>query len=247
MIWIIGGTSDANKLSAMIKNAGHDVLVSTTTAYGTQLANQCGIKIIEQKLQPEEMSELITQENISCVVDASHPFAQEVSSNAIKVCSNKNVPYIRFERENIRFENVSYYSNYSLLVEALQTSEGNIMLTIGSKNLHLFNALDLDRLVARVLPVKESIEECNNAGLKAHQIIASKGIMVKETNRALFTEYEIKHLVTKDSGEAGGMAQKIEAANEMGINVHILERPELNYPEVYNSFEEILAKIKIYG
>ena len=66
-----------------------------------------------------------------------------------------------------------------------------------------------------------------------------KGRMSKETNKALMLEYGIKHLVSKDSGEAGGLVEKVDAALELGIKVHILNRPEISYPKVFDKIEDV--------
>ncbi len=240
MIWVIGGTSDANKIVEMLLESGKRILVSTTTTYGSQLAQKKDVTIIQKQLTKEDMHQLLQDYNISKVVDASHPFAQLVSENAIEVCQNNNIPYVRFERKVKEYANASYYQNYDDLIQALKQTNGDILLTIGSKNISLFSTIR-DRIIARVLPVQYSIVLCENAGLKAHQILAMKGRVKTSTNIALMTEYNITHLVTKDSGEAGGMDEKIEAAKECNVNVHILNRPVINYPVILDNYQDILA------
>ena len=155
-------------------------------------------------------------------------------------CDESGITYIRYERQNLQFEGANYYSDYPRLMDVLKQTTGNILLTIGSKNIGMFRVLDISRLVARVLPVKESIDACENAGLKAHQIIAMKGRMSKACNKALLQEYNIMHLVTKDSGEAGGMTEKVNAALELGLAVHILNRPIIHYPICIDAYHQIL-------
>ncbi|TLX76999.1 cobalt-precorrin-6A reductase [Labilibacter sediminis] len=245
MIWVIGGTSEANHIAKMLSDEGYrDMLVSTTTAYGTELAQKNDVKVIQELLQPEQMKALIDENNISLVIDASHPFAQEVSMNAIKICQESRCCYIRYERKSSQFKDAKYYSSYAQLIEVLQKTQGRILLTIGSKHVHLFKDFSDERIVARVLPVVKSIQLCEKAGLKAHQIIATKGRVEKLTNMALMQEYDIKHLVTKDSGTTGGLPEKISAAQELGVSVHILERPQLDYPHVVFSYNELMNQVK---
>ena len=47
-----------------------------------------------------------------------------------------------------------------------------------------------------------------------------------EMNRALMLQYDIRHIVTKESGSAGGFSEKISAAGDLGVSVHIIKRPE---------------------
>ncbi len=237
MIWVIGGTSDANKIVEKLLVSDSEILVSTTTIYGSQLAQKKGVTVIQKQLNKEEMQHLIMDYTISKIIDASHPFAQVVSENAIEVCKNNKIPYVRFERKVKHYPDAMYYQSYEEMVKVLKQTKGKILLTIGSKNVGLFSEIN-DRIIARVLPVHESILLCENAGLKAHQILAMKGRVETATNIALIKEYGIQHLVTKDSGEAGGMEEKINAAKACNIKVHILGRPKVNYPEIVQDMEK---------
>jgi len=239
MIWVIGGTSDANHIVEKLLAANYKVLVSTTTTYGSQLAQKKDVTVIQKQLSKEEMEQLLNDYSISKVIDASHPFAQVVSENAIEVCQNTQIPYVRFERTIKHYPDALYYQCYEEMIQALKQTDGNILLTIGSKNVNLFSTIK-DRIIARVLPVQESILLCESAGLKAHQILAMKGRVEITTNIALMKEYNIKHLVTKDSGEAGGMDEKIEAAKACNVEVHILKRPVIHYPFIINKYDDLI-------
>lgn len=243
MIWVIGGTSDASKIVDLLLPRNKNILVSTTTDYGSELARQDGVTVVRKMLDSDEMEVLIKTYEIECVIDASHPFAEVVSKNAMQACALQNIEYFRFERKSTIFKNACYYDHYRQIVDALQNSEGKILLTIGSKNINAFDALEPERIIVKVLPVKESIALCENAGLKAHQIIAMKGKMSKETNKALMLEYGITHLVTKDSGNAGGLNEKISAAEELGLKVHILRRPKVDYLQVFSDFSELIKNL----
>ena len=77
MIWIIGGTSDANKIAKLLVEQGKKVLVSTTTSYGSELAQLNDVLVIQQKLSTNDMRLLIKEHAVEQVIDASHPFATE--------------------------------------------------------------------------------------------------------------------------------------------------------------------------
>ncbi len=240
MIWVIGGTSDANRIVQLLTNNKYSVTISATTNYGTLLAKNVTTHVIQNKLSVQAMINLINTSNIQCVIDASHPFAAEVSLNAINACKLTNVKYIRFEREQQYIKGCKYYQSYTDISEQLTREQGNILLTTGSKNIHLFSQIERERLVVKVLPVIESIEKCNYASIVPHNIIAMKGIITEHTSKAIYKEYNIKHLVTKDSGLAGGLSEKVSAALSMDINVHILCRPAIDYPCMVNSDADIL-------
>lgn len=240
MIWIIGGTSDANLIvQQLLDNKFENIIISTTTPYGSALAEKKGLQIIQQALTYNDMKDLIMHHSIQFVVDASHPFAAEVSLNAIKASVDCSITYIRYERENLKYEGVDYHDDYDSILRVLQLTKGNIFLTIGSKNVYYFKDI-AERVIARVLPVVDSIQQCEKAGLKAHQILAMKGRVSQLTNETLLQEYDIQYLVTKDSGEAGGLSEKINAAHNQGVKVIVLERPKINYPISVSSFEGII-------
>ena len=94
MIWIIGGTKDSRKIfEKLMEETDRNILVSTATEYGGKLLeeyirkNEDGkrkLKVISERLNEEQMKKLIQKESIKLIVDASHPYAVNVSSSAIK-------------------------------------------------------------------------------------------------------------------------------------------------------------------
>ncbi len=126
--------------------------------------------------------------------------------------------------------NISQYASIRECAAALSGTEGGILLTTGSKELPEFtgnaSAEVRSRIYARVLPSAKSIEACENAGIAPGRIIAMQGPASREMNEALIREYGIAHVITKDSGRAGGFAEKIQAAENTGAHVHVIARPD---------------------
>lgn len=242
-IWLIGGTSDAVAISQRLSLHGLAHIISTTTALGSQLAGSSHGVVLQQALSPDAMQQLISTEGVCCVIDASHPFAAEVSTNAINVCETNSVPYLRFERRALTIEGASYYTSYTNMVTALQKTDGNILLTIGSKHVGAFAGLAPGRVIARVLPVADSIALCEAAGLSPLQIIACMGLLSKQLNKAMMIDYNIRHLVTKESGAEGGLIEKTEAARELGVHIHVLQRPTVHYPQQYDHVDALMNRI----
>lgn len=80
-----------------------------------------------------------------------------------------------------------------------------------------------ERLFVRVLPGTESIEICHKNGILGRQIIAMQGPFSEEMNLALLHQYQIRYMVTKESGASGGFSEKISAA-EKGRGIGICDR-----------------------
>lgn len=107
----------------------------------------------------------------------------------------------------------------------MENTEGNILLTTGSKELAVYCASGRlkDRLHVRILPGRESLELCMEQGIKGRQILALQGPFSTEMNAAILRQYDIRHMVTKNSGRAGGCQEKLEAAKMLGIPVYVIE------------------------
>ena len=130
MIWIIGGTKDSREIfEKLVEETDKSILVSTATEYGGKLLeeyirkNENGkrkLKVISERLNEEQMKKLIQKESINLIVDASHPYAVNVSNSVIKVTDKMNVKYIRFEREMLDYgsENIKKFDDLYKFVMA---------------------------------------------------------------------------------------------------------------------------------
>lgn len=244
MIWVVGGTSNATEICERLVVAGLSVVVSVTTDYGRQLSEFQGIEVVQGKLSREEMEHLIQTRGVRLIVDASHPFASEVSENAMEAAKSTGMPYLRFERANTRFESGTYVDSYEEAIAYISDKQGNILLTTGSKFVAKFIPLGVERLFARVLSTSDSVALCEQAGLKPVNVIAMCGVGSVALNLALLKEFNIRFLITKESGVEGGLQEKIEAAKLVNAEVIIIQRPAINYPEVYSDYDLLMSRIK---
>ena len=156
------------------------------------------------------------------MIDATHPFAKIVSENIRESLQNRGIPYVRLERRldaEEDFGKEEVFADSQAVCQALLARQGNILLTTGSKELHIFCRDERlrKRLIVRVLPGMESLSLCYENGLEGNQIIAMQGPFSEEINTAIYRQYDIQHMVTKESGSIGGMAEKLSAARKMGM------------------------------
>ena len=246
MILVLSGTKDGRMIIEKLIKNNFKVLATTATEYGGSLIDQdMNVTIISQRLTQSEIEEIIDEKQIECVIDATHPYAKLISENAIRSCNNKAIPYIRYERSTTNINNVSRFKTYGETIEFLNTTQGNILLTIGSNNLKCFSAINRkDRIYARVLPTIDAISKCEEIGLIPKQILALQGPFSIELNKAIYKEYDIKHVVTKDSGTIGGTDEKAAAAIDIGVNIVLIERPEIDYINAFNDIEALISYVK---
>ncbi|MCR5253356.1 MAG: precorrin-6A reductase [Treponema sp.] len=262
-ILIFGGTTEGRQIAeCLAKNKIH-CEVCVATKYGSEmLSNSEFLRIRQGRLTSDEMTALLSSDNFSALIDATHPYAVEVSKNireAVKKYDDaipsgdvkKSLPLLRFSRQgaNKAYSNIpASFPDAGACAQALKSTSGKILLTTGSKNLSVFCADPelRSRLIVRTLPSQESLELCTKNGLEGHQILAMQGPFSKEMNVALIREYGISVLVTKESGAAGGFSEKLEAAKECGIQCFVIEKPKAldnsfqTFSALYAHLEEIL-------
>ncbi len=211
----------------------HEVCVATE--YGADVMRKGSFVTLHVgRMDPDKMYEFLTDRQFTkgdCVIDATHPYAVEVTENIKTATERTDAEYIRVIRgsEDLRYEDILSYENIASAVAALKQTEGNILLTTGSKELKTYHENSSDELFkrtyVRVLPTKDSLDICQTEGIDPKRIIAAVGPFSKEMNAAVIRQYDIKHLLTKESGHEGGFDEKINAAIEAGITCHVIARP----------------------
>ncbi|MHA4989963.1 cobalt-precorrin-6A reductase [Cetobacterium somerae] len=245
MIWVIGGTKDSRDFIESFPFK-EKLVVTTATEYGGKLLENIeDIKVFCKRLDLEGMNKFIEENNINKIIDLSHPYAEEVSRNAIECSRVKEIDYIRFERENLVSEDgVIEFSDLEFMIKYLESLEGNILVTLGSNNLHKFeNIKNKSNIYFRILPKWEMIKKAEDLGILPKNIIAMQGPFSKELNVAMMRQLNIKYIVSKKGGNTGGEREKIESAKEIGAMSVMLSRPTVEYPVVFSHIEKLIKYI----
>ncbi|MBM7602994.1 precorrin-6A/cobalt-precorrin-6A reductase [Metabacillus crassostreae] len=249
MILFLAGTSDARELALQIQALGYNIVTTVVTENAGSEMEKVGLKVIVGRLTSEDFTRIITQQEFTLVVDASHPFAEEASIQARKGAQDANVPYIRYERESQDFLHplITLVDSYADAAEKAAEKQGVIMLTTGSKTLQVFTEKLLPlyntRVIARMLPRKDNMEKCAELGFPQKDIVAIQGPFTKDFNTALYKQYGVTTMITKESGKAGSVDEKLDAAIELGIEVIMIKRPKVDYGQSFSTFSDVLHKI----
>lgn len=243
MILVIGGTTEGRTIARALAEKGARVLVSTATAHGAALAGAGGApEAVHGRLDSRGLEDLIAARSIKVVVDASHPYALEVSRNASTACGRAGIGYIRYARPG------GSIPDSPLLREAgdfeaaavMACDLGNtIFLATGSKTAGIFYRAARERgrrVVVRVIPDPEAIRGLLDMGFGPADVVAVHGPFGREINEALWRHFGADVAVTKESGREGGLAEKIAAAAGMGIPLVVVKRPP-EPPEAVRSAE----------
>lgn len=245
MILVLSGTKDGRIIINKLLEKGFKVLATTTTEYGKKLiGNNKNLKVISKSLNKSEMKDLLISYDIDLIIDCTHPYAEEASKNIIFASKDTSIKYIRYERERGKYNDILSFDTFKECTKYLKATEGNILLTTGSNNLKVFvENININRLYIRVLPTSKVIKKCENLGFIPKQILALQGPFNKGLNREIYKQYNIKHMITKDSGDIGGTKEKIESAKEIGIEPIVINRPVIDYGEKFFDVDEMLKKI----
>lgn len=226
---VFAGTTEGCEISCFLAEYGVFVLACVATDYGSKsLKENKFLKIHSGRLTEEEMEELLQKETPEIVLDATHPYAAEVTENIRLACKNTGFPYERVLREKGSHEDKAVYvPDTEAAVAFLEKTKGNILLTTGSKELGKFTALSdaAERIYARVLSLPSVMETCKSYGFEGKHLIGMQGPFSMELNAAMLRQYDCKYLVTKDTGKAGGFQEKIDAALSCNVIPVIIGRP----------------------
>lgn len=247
-IFLIAGTQDGRKLAEYLSDKKFDVTASVVSDYGRKLLETCaGIKINDKPLDKDELETILREGDFKFLVDASHPYAKNISSNAIEAANAAQIVYIRYERAEIDFAYEKIFRVESYEAAALKAAElgKNIYLTTGSRSLKIFvDRLKDCNLTVRILPTAEVLTQCEALGLSPKQIVAIQGAFSTELNVELFRHASAEVIVTKNSGQIGGTDTKIQAAQILNLPVVMIERPKIFYPKLAATFEDVLKLLE---
>ena len=225
---VFAGTTEGYELCRFLAEHQVQVLGCVATEYGTKsLSESSFLHVQGKRLSEEEMEALFEMERPEIVLDATHPYAAEVTENIRRACEKNRISYIRVLREESSHQKAVYVESTEAAAEFLKTTEGNVLLTTGSKELKLFTGVPdfQKRLFARVLSLPSVIDTCRELGFEGRNLIAMQGPFSEEMNAAMLKQYDCRYLVTKDSGKAGGFLEKIQAAVSCGVIPVIIGRP----------------------
>ncbi len=244
MIWVLSGTESGRELVGSLLGAGVDLLVTTGTGYRKDLySDRPGLVYIPGKIEPEGMAALVKKYSIKLIIDATHSYSVEVTSNAMDVSRKTGTRYIRYEKKEAELEGALKFGTYEEASSYLEGKEGKVLLATGTDKIRSFSRISGERLLVRIVPFLNSVEEALDSGIRPGNIVALSFRMSREFNRILYRDLGIKFMVTKEPGDTSGMREMMESAIESGVEVLVIRRPEIDYPELVHEIEGVLGVI----
>lgn len=245
-ICVFAGTTEGRELIEFLSTQDVSVTACVATEYGEALLPSAeNLTVSAKRLPVNEIIKMLQENGFNLVIDATHPYATSITGSISGACAQTGTEYLRLLRGASSIpEDAVYVENVAAAVSFLSQTQGNVLLTTGSKELAAFSGMAgfAERVYARVLPMESSLESCRSAGLKPAHIIAMQGPFSQEMNAATLRFADAKWLVTKDGGDVGGFEAKAAAARKAGARMVVIGRPPQRDGVDYSQVVEILCK-----
>jgi len=227
---LFAGTTEGRKIAQGCRGKDVALTVSVATEYGETLIEPAeNVHVVTGRKDGAQIAELIRETGAELVIDATHPYAAQVTGALKAACGQEGVEYLRVLRREDH-EDLSgcvWVDDTSGAVAYLNGTAGNVLLTVGSKELGAYTGVNdwKNRLYARVLPLPASAEQAFSLGFEGAHLICMQGPFSQALNEAMLRTLNIRYLVTKDTGAAGGFGEKLRAAKACGATPVIIRRP----------------------
>lgn len=216
---LLGGTSEAR---ALAKRLHPDVdLISSLAGRVPDPALPVGPVRIGGFGGVDGLRTYLRDNQITAVVDATHPFAANITANAAEACAGLHLPHLVLARPAWPYGDAIVVADDR---HAAQTVKDHgyqrVFLTTGRSGTTAFRASEAWFLIRAVTPPEPETLPPN------HEILLSRGPYDYDNEWALLRDHRIDALVTKNSGGAMTRA-KIDAAQALGVPVIMVDRPSL--------------------
>ncbi len=189
------------------------------------------------------LSGYLTAENIDLVIDATHPFAAQMSGNAIAAAAAVGIPLLAIERPpwtRAEGDDWTEYDSIEAAIAGLPATPQDVFSGLGRQAITALSKAPQHRYVIRVVDASEP-----PANLPHATIIAARGPFRTKDDIDLFSRCGISHVLAKNAGGDAAYS-KIEAARKLGIKVHMVRRPAIAPRSTVTSVDDALAWIKAH-
>lgn len=234
-ILILGGTRDARELAAGLLAEGFTVITSLSGVTANPLLPEGEVRIGGFG-GTEGLVRYLRDSGISTIMDATHPFAAQMSAQAVDAARAAGVPLLRLERAAwVEQPGDRWTSAHSAAKAAAVLPYGaRALVTIGRKEIRAFFARNDVAGVARMIePPLSDVPD-------SWRLMLERPPFTLEHERELIIRHHITHLVTKNAGSED-TAAKLQAARELGIPVIMIERPPKPEAVYFSTAREMIT------
>ncbi|MEP7454823.1 cobalt-precorrin-6A reductase [Phyllobacterium sp. SB3] len=219
IILILGGTAESSKLASRLQAPDRRVISSLA---GRTLAPA----EIEGEVRvggfggSKGLANYLSLEKITLMIDATHPFATQISDNAINAAIAANLPFVRLERPPWQAKPGDKWTLVGSLQQAAEIipSKARVLLALGKQHISAFSERNNVLFIVRMIDPPETPLDLVDFELE----LSKPGTVERETH--FLDTKKISHIVCRNSGGKASYA-KIRAARDLGIPVIMVERP----------------------
>jgi precorrin-6A/cobalt-precorrin-6A reductase len=239
-VLVLGGTSEARALAAELALKPELRVISSLAGRVSNPALPAGEVRVGGFGGAAGLAAYAKAEGIDAVVDATHPFAETISANAVQACAQAGLPLLRLARPAWTPRDGDDWHGAGSLGEAAAVLPGlgtRVFLTTGRQGLAAFAALDRLWFLIRCVDPPDGPLPANR------EVLLARGPYEREAERALMRRHGIDVLVTKNSG--GPLTEgKLDAARDLGIPVVMISRPSAAAAESVTAVSEAVRWVE---
>ena len=240
---ILGGTSEASSLAHLISKTEFNATIS----YAGRVE-----RIRQQPIQKriggfggaDGLASYIISNGVTHLVDATHPFAAQISQNAILACQNTNISFAALTRpawQKQKRDNWHLVPDIKAAAAVLDCNPKRVMLAIGRTHLDNFSKNPQHFYLVRLVDRTKELP-----AFPKQVIEVSRGPFTTDHDKSLLSKHEIDLIVAKNAGGNAAYA-KIEAARQLDIKVIMIERPFIADRLTFYNPEEVVQWISVSG
>lgn len=244
-ILLLGGTTEASLLARALSFAGFDAVFSYAGRTESPVAQPLPTRIGGFG-GVDGLRAYLRAEAITHVVDATHPFAVQMSQNAVAACAQAQTPLLAFERlpwRAIPGDNWTCVGDIAGAVAALPDAPARVFLAIGKQSLAAFAAKPQHHYLVRLVDPAPNLGL--EVGLPRISVFVARGPFNVADDTALLVQHRISHIVAKNAGGKGAQAKLAAArglgAPGLGLPVIMISRPEPPARQIARDVDQVLA------
>lgn len=242
-ILLLGGTTEASRLARALCDAGLEAVFSYAGRTDAPVAQPLPVRVGGFG-GAEGLAAYLRGEGISHVVDATHPFAAQMSRNAIAACKETGIPLIALERPAWTpgpGDDWQAVADTPSAVAALPQAPARVFLAIGKQTLAPFAAKPQHHYLVRLVDPPEM-----PLPLPQTSVVIARGPFDAAGDTALMRAHGITHIVAKNAGGVGAEA-KLTAARALRLPVILIDRPALPPRNRAATVEEVMRWLSHAG
>lgn len=235
-ILLLGGTTEASRLARALAESGADAVFSYAGRTASPVAQPLPMRVGGFG-GVEGLAAYLKLEEITHVVDATHPFAAQMSTNAVRACAEAGVGLVAFERpawQSKPGDHWVHVADMAGAVAALPEAGARVFLAIGKQHVAEFAAKPNNHYLLRLVDAPEAPLSLPDA-----KVIVARGPFQATGDAALMRQHKITHVVAKNAGGAGAEA-KLSAARALSLPVVMIDRPKVPARPVRGTVAEVM-------